>query len=200
MCARRLGCMGNTVRSSRRLAPRRGRLGRSQNGRVPDHSTSKEADMAAFARTTSAAPYVRERRSTLHGGRAGGRRGFAVDASLIAADANKLGSKQTESLRRSGEGGSRRTRISRHARRCGVRRSLLSRRSSFPDLIRQPTGRAPGACFLRLRRQYLIDTDHIVIVDVEATRAIRQAGDAGRLERYLSRRDALAANGRILDR
>lgn len=30
-------------------------------------------------------------------------------------------------------------------------------------------------CLLRLRHHYLIDTDHGVILDVEATRAIRQA-------------------------
>ncbi len=51
-----------------------------------------------------------------------------------------------------------------------------SRRNSSPPPTRRAVDRrAQGPRLLRLRHQYLIDTEHAVIVDVEATRAIRQA-------------------------
>jgi transposase len=49
----------------------------------------------------------------------------------------------------------------------------LSRRSSFPDPIRRRSGPHKGHAFFAYAANYLIDTDHGVIVDVEATRAIR---------------------------
>ena len=65
------------------------------------------------------------------------------------------------------------------SRRSTTRRSARprpSRPSSSPDPIRrQWTGAHKGHAFFAYAANYLIDTDHGVIVDVEATRAIRQA-------------------------
>jgi hypothetical protein len=64
------------------------------------------------------------------------------------------------------------------SRRSMTRRSARprpSRPSSSPDPIGAVDRRTQGPCFFAYAANYLIDTDHGVIVDVEATRAIRQA-------------------------
>jgi Transposase DDE domain len=113
--------------------------------------------------------------------------GFAADASLIKADANK---------QRSAEGSEEVDWEEMAATRRSVREYLdtldeagLGCCPRGPAEVhlevgpcRAMDGSAQGACLLRLCRQlfayaanYLIDLDHAVIVDVEASRAIRQA-------------------------
>ena len=69
-------------------------------------------------------------------------------------------------------------RVSRHARRGGLGRGQRGRsRSSCrkSDPAAQWTGALKGHAFFAYATNYLIDLDHAVIVDVEASRAIRQA-------------------------
>jgi Transposase DDE domain len=118
-----------------------------------------------------------------------GAEGFAVDASLIAADANKqrsIPSKDWRPEELEKKCGSRRARISRHARRRGVRRGLALKFISRSDPAAQWTGAHKGHAFFAYAVNYLIDTDHGVIVDVEATRAIRQA-EVGAAQTMLER-------------
>ena len=141
-------CMG--IRSERRLCEEVHlnlayrwfcRLG--LDGKVPDHSTFSKNRHGRF-RESDLLRHMFEsvvRRCMAEG--LVGADGFAVDASLIAADANKQRSVATGSLRRS-----RRARFAPHANispRSTTRRSAqppLSRRSSSPDPIRRPSGRA----------------------------------------------------------
>ncbi|NNH32012.1 transposase, partial [Rhizobium sp. SEMIA 4085] len=106
-----------------------------------------------------------------------GAEGFAVDASLIAADANK---------QRSVPGAE--WEIKDDARRSvqedlavlddaafGAASPVTPKFISPSDPAAQWTGAHKGHAFFAYATNYLIDTDHGVIVDVEATRAIRQA-------------------------
>src|ERR1700736_5174872 len=76
-----------------------------------------------------------------------------------------------------GQGLSSRARVSRDARRCRFRRGIPC--DAEVRLAVRPDGPVDGAhkghAFFAYAANYLIDTDHGVIVDVEATRAIRQA-------------------------
>ena len=108
-----------------------------------------------------------------------GGEGFAVDASLIHADAND------QQSRRGSEPACRRTRPSRAfeeylaalddaafgAATRGRRRSS----SSPSDPAARWTAAHRGPAFFAYSTNYLIDVNHAVIVDVEATTAIRQA-------------------------
>jgi hypothetical protein len=57
---------------------------------------------------------------------------------------------------------------------------------SRSDPAAQWTGAHKGHAFFAYANNYLIDTDHGVIVDVEATRAIRRRRKSERLERCSS--------------
>jgi hypothetical protein len=76
-----------------------------------------------------------------------------------------------------GQGLSRRARVSRDGRRCRFRRSVPC--DAEVHLAVRPGGQWTGAhkghAFFAYATNYLIDNDHGVIVNVEATRAIRQA-------------------------
>jgi transposase len=97
------------------------------DGKVPDHSTFSKNRHGRF-RESDLLRHMFEsvvQRCMAEG--LVGADGFAVDASLIAADANKqrsVASKDWKLEGGQGERGSRRTRISRHSRRRGVRRGL----------------------------------------------------------------------------
>jgi Transposase DDE domain. len=109
-----------------------------------------------------------------------GGNGFAVDASLIQADANKQRSvpgSQWDPQSRSSE-----------ARRAvrdyiatlddeafGAATEVVPKFVSPSDPAAQWTGALRGPAFFAYATNYLIDTRHAIIVDVEATRAIRQA-------------------------
>ena len=72
-----------------------------------------------------------------------------------------------------------------------ARRATASRSSSLLQ-IRRRSGQAPsGHAFFAYATNYLIDLDHAIIVDVEATRAIRQA-EVGRPNDDRSVEDASA--------
>ena len=101
--------------------------------------------------------------------------GFAVDASLIRT--------QTSSARfQAARGSLRRLRRTRFARRANILRLGTTRHlggvacdAKIHLEIRSGGAMDRGHAFFAYAKNYLIDTDHGMIVDVEATRAIRQA-------------------------
>jgi len=109
-----------------------------------------------------------------------GGQGFAVDASLIVADANKQrsipGSEWTQ--RRAAESASRAMReyvASLDDAAFGAASEVTPKFVSPSDPAAQWTGAMRGPAFFAYADNYLIDVKFGIIVDVEASRAIRQA-------------------------
>ena len=133
---------------------------------------------AASMHQRPVAPTVRDHRAPVHGRRTGGgREGTAVDASLIKADAN----------RQSGTDGAKGldTEITNRAieeylavlddAAFGERRRSCPSISPSADPASRWTGAAAGGmAFYAYSTNYLIDLKYAVIVEVEASTAIRQ--------------------------
>ena len=153
--------------------------GLSIEDKVPDHSAFSRArnerfrDSDIFRRVFE---HVVER--CIAAGLVGGE-GFAVDASLIAADANK---------QRSIPGAEWNTHAAKAASRAvreylatlddaafGAASEVAPKFVSPSDPAAQWTGAMRGPAFFAYANNYLVDVKFGVIVDVEATRAIRQA-------------------------
>ena len=150
------------------------------DGDVPDHSSFSKNRHGRF-RDSDLLRKVFETvvRRCMAEGLVGGD-GFAVDASLIKADANK---------QRSAEGSEDVDWEAMALTRRSVREYLdtldeaawgaaSQTRPKFisrSDPAAQWTGALKGHAFFAYATNYLIDLDHAIIVDVEATRAIRQA-------------------------
>jgi transposase len=150
-------------------------------GDVPDHSTFskhrhgrfRESDLLRKLFETTVQRCMAE-------GLVGGE-GFAADASLIKADANKQrsveGSEEVDwaamaSTRRS----VREYLDTRDEAAWGAASEVGPKFVSKSDPAAQGTGALKGhAFFFAYAAHYLIDLDHAVIVEVEASRAIRQA-------------------------
>jgi hypothetical protein len=178
-------CMG--IRSERRLCEEVHlnlayrwfcRLG--LDGKVPDHSTFsrnrhgrfRQSDILRCLFETVVERCLRE-------GLVGGE-GFAVDASLIAADANKQRSASGSEWKAADLGPD----ACRAAREYldtldeaafGAASDVTPKFISRSDPAAQWTGAHKGHAFFAYATNYLIDTENAVILDVEATRAIRQA-------------------------
>lgn len=150
------------------------------NGRVPDHSTFSVNRNGRF-RESNILRHVFETvvRRCMTEGLVGGE-GFAVDASLIQADANKqrsvpghewnvedipadAGQAVTDYLATLDDAA------------FGAASDVVPKFISPSDPASQWTGAHKGPAFFAYADNYLIDTDNAVIVDVEASRAIRQA-------------------------
>ena len=106
--------------------------------------------------------------------------GFAVDASLIAADANKqrsIPSKdwKPEEIQENAVRAAQEYLATLDDAAFGAASPVTPKFISKSDPAAQWTGAHKGHAFFAYAANYLIDTDHGVIVDVEATRAIRQA-------------------------
>jgi transposase len=174
-------CMG--IRSERRLCEEVHlnlayrwfcRLG--LDGSVPDHSTFsknrhgrfRDSDLLRQLFETTVARCMAE-------GLVGGE-GFAVDASLIKADANRQGSAEVESLSNA---------PASHAVReylavlddaaFGAATPVAPKFISPSDPAARWTAASGGLAFFAYCTNYLIDLKHAVIMDVEATTAVRQA-------------------------
>ncbi len=150
------------------------------NGEVPDHSTFSKNRHGRF-RDSDAFRHVFEGvvSRCIKEGLVGGE-GFAVDASLIAADANKQRSisRAEHTDWRSLAGGRRAVReyidtLDQAA--WGAASETVPKFVSPADPAAQWTGAHKGHAFFAYADNYLIDLKAAVIVDVEATRAIRQA-------------------------
>ena len=106
--------------------------------------------------------------------------GFAVDASLIAADANKQRSVAShewkpEKIKETATRAAQEYLATLDDAAFGAASPVTPKFISRSDPAAQWTGAHKGHAFFAYANNYLIDTDHGVIVDFEATRAIRQA-------------------------
>ena len=178
-------CMG--IRSERRLCDEvhlnlayRWFCQLGLDGRVPDHSTFSKNRHGRF-RESNILRHLFE--TVVERCMAEGlvsAEGFAVDASLIAADANKqrsVPSDQWNPAEVKGKAGRavREYLATLDQAAFGAASPVTPKFISPSDPAAQWTGAHKGHAFFAYATNYLIDTDHGVIVDVEATRAIRQA-------------------------
>jgi hypothetical protein len=109
-----------------------------------------------------------------------GGEGFAIDASLIVADANKQRSIPGAewNKERAGKGASRAVKeylATLDDAAFGAASEITPKFVSPSDPAAQWTGAMRGPAFFAYADNYLVDVKFGVIVDVEATRAIRQA-------------------------
>jgi transposase len=147
------------------------------DGEVPDHSTFsknrhgrfRESDLLRRVFETVVKRCVRER---LVGGEA-----FAVDASLIKADANRQNGIEGEKglpPEATGRAVEEYLAVLDDAA-FGAATDVVPKFVSPADPAARWTGAHGGQAFFAYSTNYLIDVDHGIIVDVEATTAIRQA-------------------------
>ncbi len=154
--------------------------GLSIEDKVPDHSAFSRARNERFG-DSAIFRIVFERvvGACIGAGLVGGE-GFAVDASLIAADANKRrsipGSEWNKEL--NAQQVSRATKeylATLDDAAFGAASDVTPKFVSPSDPAAQWTGAMRGAAFFAYADNYLIDVKFGVIMDVEASRAIRQA-------------------------
>jgi hypothetical protein len=147
---------------------------------IPDHSAFSRARNERF-RDGDVFRRVFERvvEACIAAGLVGGE-GFAVDASLIAADANKQRSVAGQDWRRDRDP----ARCSRAVKEYlatlddtawGAASDVVPKFVSPSDPAAQWTGAHKGPAFFAYSDNYLIDVKFGVIIDVEASRSIRQA-------------------------
>ena len=148
--------------------------------RIPDHSAFSRARNERF-RESAIFRRVFERvvGSCIAAGLVGGE-GFAVDASLIEADANRQrsipGTEWTKEL--DPEAASRAVKeylATLNDTAFGAATEVVPKFISPSDPAAQWTGALKGPAFFAYADNYLIDVRFGVIVDVEASRAVRQA-------------------------
>ena len=178
-------CMG--IRSERRLCEETHlnlayrwfcRLG--LDGQVPDHSTFSKNRHGRFRESDALRRLFESvvQRCIAEGLVSAD--GFAVDASLIAADANKQRSVpsrewKSEEIKETATRATQEYFATLDDAAFGAASPVTPKFISRSDPAAQWTGAHKGHAFFAYANNYLIDTDHGVIVDVEATRAIRQA-------------------------
>jgi len=178
-------CLG--IRSERRLCEEvhlnlayRWFCGLGLDGKVPDHSTFLRNRHGRF-RDSNLLRRVFEKvvQRCLDEGLVGGE-GFAVDASLIQADANKQRSIPSEEWDPADLPPDALQAVKDYLwtldeAAFGAASEVVPKFSSPSDPAAQWTGAHHGPAFFAYATEYLIDTDNAIIVDVEASRAICQA-------------------------
>jgi transposase len=154
--------------------------GLSIEDKIPDHSAFSRARHERF-RDSDIFRHVFERvvEACIAAGLVGGE-GFAVDASLIVADANRQRSIPGRDWNRDchAEGASRAVKeylTTLDAAAFGAASSKIPKFVSPSDPAAQWTGAMRGPAFFGYADNYLIDVKAGIIMDVEASRAIRQA-------------------------
>ena len=150
------------------------------DGSVPDHSTFSKNRHGRFRESDVLRRLFETTvRRCLAEGLVGGD-GFAADASLIKADANKQRSAEaSEEVDWDAMAATRRS-VREYldtldAAVWGAASEAKPKFISKSDPAAQWTGALKGHAFFAYAANYLIDLDHAVIIDVEASRAIRQA-------------------------
>ena len=150
------------------------------DGRVPDHSTFSLNRNGRF-RQSDALRQVFEATVTrcISEGLVGGE-GFAVDASLIQADANKQRSVPGDEWRVEDIPADASQAVKDYLATLddaafGAATEVTPKFVSPSDPAAQWTGANKGPAFFAYATNYLVDTENAIIVDVEATRAIRTA-------------------------
>src|SRR5260370_733849 len=148
--------------------------------KFPDHSLFSRARNERF-RDHSIFRHVFERvvGACIAAGLVGGE-GFAVDASLIEADANKgrsiPGAKWNKSIDPKQAGRAVREYLATlDDAAYGAATQVVPKFVSRSDPAAQWTGAMKGAAFFAYADNYLIDVKFGIIMDVEASRAVRQA-------------------------
>ena len=146
-------------------------------------------------RQRSAPQAVRDDGGALHGG---GAEGFAVDASLIRAEANRQNF-------HSGEEGLLAELSTRAVDEYlavlddaafGAASQAVPTRISSSDPASRYTSAHGGRAEFCYATNYLIDVDHAVIVDVDASTAVRQAEDTAAKRMIVRAHDALLSRYR----
>ncbi len=164
------------------------------DAKVPDHSTFSLNRNGRF-RDSDILHDVFETvvRRCMAEGLVGGE-GFAVDASLIQADANKQRSIpghewSLDDIPANATQAVRDYLATLDNAAFGAASDVVPKFVSPSDPAAQWTGAHKGPAFFAYAINYLIDTDHAVIVDVEASRAIRQA-EVGAARKMIERAQA----------
>jgi len=154
--------------------------GLSIEDKIPDHSAFSRARNERF-RDSGIFRSVFERvvGACIGAGLVGGE-GFAVDASLIVADANKQrstpGSEWSKELDAQAVGRATKEYLARlDDAAFGAASDVIPKFVSRSDPAAQWTGAMRGPAFFAYSDNYLIDVKSGIIMDVEASRAIRQA-------------------------
>jgi len=150
------------------------------DGRVPDHSTFSKNRHGRFRdsdllREVFEATVQRRIDEGLVGGE-----GFAVDASLIRANTNKQRAADASEAVEWDDLARTRRSVREYLAPLdeaawGAASETTPKFVSRSDPAAQWTGALKGHAFFAYATNYLIDLDHAVIVDVEASRTIRQA-------------------------
>jgi transposase len=150
------------------------------DGAVPEHSTFSKNRHGRF-RESNLFRHLFETvvRRAIKEGLVGGE-GFAVDASLIAADANKQRSVEGTAGTNWPELAKTRRSVQEYLDRLdqeawGAASEVTPKFIAKSDPAAQWTGAHKGHAFFAYSDNYLIDLKASIIVDVEPTRAIRQA-------------------------
>jgi IS5 family transposase len=154
--------------------------GLSIEDKIPDHSAFSRARNERF-RDSDVFRQVFERvvEACIAAGLVGGE-GFAVDASLIAADANKQRSIPGSEWKKTSDSETASRAMREYLATLddaafGAASDVTPKFVSPSDPAAQWTGAMRGPAFFAYADNYLIDVKFGVIVDVEASRAIRQA-------------------------
>ena len=150
------------------------------DGRVPDHSTFSKNRHGRFRESDILRQLFESIVARCMAEGLVPAEGFAVDASLIAADANKQRSVSSSDWdpRQIKDDACRAAReylATLDDAAFGAASPVTPKFIAPSDPAAQWTGAHKGHAFFAYATNYLVDTDHGVIVDVEATRAIRQA-------------------------
>ena len=147
------------------------------DGRVPDHSTFSKNRHGRFRDSDRLRGVFETVRAGSFGVGGGGGLGFAVDGSLIKADANRQ--KGVD-----GATGLPPESVSRAAQEYlamlddaafGAATPVVPKFISPADPAARWTGADGGPAYFAYAANYLVDLDHAIIVDVEPTTAVRQA-------------------------
>jgi len=148
--------------------------------KIPDHSAFTRARNERF-RVHDIFRQVFERvvASCITAGLVGGK-GFAVDASLIAADANKCGSTPGDEWSHDIDPATAQRAVQDYLANLddpawGAASEVVPKFVAPADPAAQWTGALRNAAFFAYADNYLIDVKFGIIMDVEASRAIRQA-------------------------
>ena len=168
--------------------------GLSIEDKIPDHSAFSRARHERFGDSDIfRSVFERVVEACIAAGLVGGE-GFAVDASLIAADANKQRSIPGKDWdkNRAPEKASRAVKeymATLDAAAFGAASDVTPKFVSPSDPAAQWTGAMRGPAFFAYADNYLIDVKYGIIVDVEASRAIRQA-EVGAAKTMIERTEA----------
>ena len=149
--------------------------------KVPDHSTFSKLRHGKF-RDSNIFRHIFERvvAQCISRGLVGGT-GFAVDASLISADVQTQSSSRQEKWDPSSIDPSEAPRAVREyletldEEAFGAATPVKPKFTAHADPASQWTAARKGPAFFAYSDNYLIDTDHGIIMGVEATRSVRQA-------------------------